>query len=151
MLTNWLFTLDFALFLLYFAKIARFYQNSPISPISGAQNRRFLAIGDLSPGQKFYRHAWVRNRGFGDKSPEMLTLFVSLVLKLYLFMNENYWDAERLLAESWNWHADLELLFERAKVIGQESIQWTIINQSAYRILNSADLQIQTITSTENF
>ena len=49
--------------------------------MSGAQNRRFSAIGDLSPGQKIYRQARVQNRGFGDKSPEMLTLIKS---------NENY-------------------------------------------------------------
>ena len=42
--------------------------------MSRAQNRGLLAIGDLSPGQNFYRHAMVQNRGFGDISPEMLTL-----------------------------------------------------------------------------
>ena len=34
-------------------------------------------IGDLSPGQFFYRQAMVQNRGFGDISPEMATLNTS--------------------------------------------------------------------------
>ena len=45
-------SLDFSLFLLYFANIARFFSTSPKSPIIKARNRRFSAIGDLSPGQK---------------------------------------------------------------------------------------------------
>ena len=38
---NWLSTLDFALFFLYFAEIARFYKNSPISPVWGSKSRIF--------------------------------------------------------------------------------------------------------------
>ena len=67
-------SLDFSLFLLYFAKIARFYWILPISPIFEAQNRGNLAIGDTSPAHNYHRQREAQNRGFGDKSPEMLTL-----------------------------------------------------------------------------
>ena len=50
-----------------FTKIRQYRQ-------SGAQNRGFSAIGDLSPGPNSYRQLYVQNRGFGDISPEMLTL-----------------------------------------------------------------------------
>ena len=67
-------SLDFSLFLLYFAKIARFYWNLPISPLFEAQNRGNLAIGDTSPAHNFHRQREAQNRGFGEKSPEMATL-----------------------------------------------------------------------------
>ena len=50
--------------LLDFANIANFE----------AQNRGNLAIGDTSPAQIFHRQRVAQNRGFGEKSPEMLTL-----------------------------------------------------------------------------
>ena len=62
------------------AEIVDFLRKSPISPISRAQNRGFSAIGDLSPGQILHRHGGVQNRGFGEKSPEMLTLGLDLAL-----------------------------------------------------------------------
>ena len=71
---NCLFYLDFSLFLLYFAKIARFYWNLPISPLFKAQNRGNSAIGDISPAHIFHRQIEAQNRGFGEKSPEMATL-----------------------------------------------------------------------------
>ena len=42
--------------------------------MSRAQNRGLLAIGDLSPGQISDRQLEAKNRGFGDKSPDLLTL-----------------------------------------------------------------------------
>ena len=47
------------------------------------QIRQFLglkiATGDVSPAQISHRHRVAQNRGFGDISPEMLTLFVCLI------------------------------------------------------------------------
>ena len=50
--------------LLEFANIANFE----------AQNRGNSAIDDTSPAQIFHRQRVAQNRGFGEKSPEMLTL-----------------------------------------------------------------------------
>ena len=77
LIKNCLFSLDFSLFLLYFAKIARFYWNLPISPLFEAQNRGNSAIGDTSPAHNFHRQREAQNRGFGEKSPEMATLMWS--------------------------------------------------------------------------
>ena len=53
--------------LLDFANIANFE----------AQNRGNSAIGDTSPAQIFHRQRVAQNRGFGEKSPEMLTLLTA--------------------------------------------------------------------------
>ena len=63
-----------------FTKIRQYRQ-------SGAQNRGFSAIGDLSPGPNSYRQLYVQNRGFGDISPEMATLSVLLLFVYILY----YW------------------------------------------------------------
>ena len=68
------FFFEFAQFCLYFAEIARIYWNSPISPLLEAQNRGISAIGDISPAQIFHRQREAQNRGFGDISPDLLTL-----------------------------------------------------------------------------
>ena len=39
-----------------------------------AQNRGISAIGDISPAQIFHRQREAQNRGFGDISPDLLTL-----------------------------------------------------------------------------
>ena len=59
------------------ANIASLSRLSPKSPILEPRNRGFSPIGDLSPSPNSYRHVYVQNRGFGDISPEMLTLIVS--------------------------------------------------------------------------
>ena len=57
--------------LLEFANIANFE----------AQNRGNSAIGDTSPAHNFHRQREAQNRGFGEKSPEMLTLLIVEVSK----------------------------------------------------------------------
>ena len=74
LIKNCLFSLDYSLLLPYFAKIARFYWNLPISPLFEAQNCGNSGIGNTLPAHNFHRQREAQNRGFGEKSPEMATL-----------------------------------------------------------------------------
>ena len=56
------------------ANFAKFSRISPKSPILEVENRGFSALGDLSPGQISDRQMEAKNRGFDDKSPDLLTL-----------------------------------------------------------------------------
>ena len=61
------------------ANFAKFSRISPKSPILEVENRGFSALGDLSPGQISDRQLEAKNRGFGDKSPDLLTLHCALL------------------------------------------------------------------------
>ena len=67
------------------ANFAKFSRISPKSPILEVENRGFSALGDLSPGQISDRQLEAKNRGFGDKSPDLLTLVLRKVIRNILF------------------------------------------------------------------